>query len=104
MSQTPIPVVSLFCGPVGMDLGFRRVGFVPIVAVDDSQSAVDSYNWNHAGQVAIKADITELSATDIIELVKRTSPGIVPCGVIGGPPCQSFSFGNVTKKRLDPRA
>ena len=104
MPQTPIPVVSLFCGPGGMDLGFRRVGFVPILAIDDNQSAVDSYNWNHAGQVATKADITELSTAEFVELVKRSSPGVVPRGVIGGPPCQSFSFGNVTKKRRDPRA
>ncbi len=87
-----------------MDLGFRRSGFVPILAIDDNQSAVDTYNWNHSEQVAIKADIRELSVTGIVELVKRVSPGIAPRGVIGGPPCQSFSFGNVAKKRRDPRA
>jgi DNA (cytosine-5)-methyltransferase 1 len=66
MPQTSIPVVSLFCGPGGMDLRFRRLGFVPILAIDDNQSAVDSYNWNHAAKVAIKADITELSTAGFI--------------------------------------
>jgi DNA (cytosine-5)-methyltransferase 1 len=104
MPLAPIPVVSLFCGPGETDLGFRRSGFAPILAIDDNQSAADSYNWNHTGQVAIKVDITELSTAEFIELVKRAAPGVVPRGVIGGPPCQSFSFGNVRKKRRDPRA
>jgi len=87
-----------------MDLSFRRSGFVPILAIDDNKAAVDTYNWNHAEQVAVRADIRELSATGIVELLNRISPGLAPRGVIGGPPCQSFSVGNVAKKARDPRA
>jgi DNA (cytosine-5)-methyltransferase 1 len=99
----PIPVVSLFCGPGGMDLGFRHAGFVPILAIDNSQAAVDTYNWN-SPDIAVKEDISKISAARIIELVRKASPTIKPRGVIGGPPCQSFSVGNVRKKQRDPRA
>ncbi len=87
-----------------MDLGFRRAGFVPILAIDDSQAAVDTYNWNHTEKIAVKADIRALSAARVVELVKQASTGVAPRGVIGGPPCQSFSIGNVSKSHRDPRA
>lgn len=104
MPRKQIPVVSLFCGPGGMDLGFRRHGFIPIVALDDNQAAVETYNRNHRGKVASKADIRKITDSEIVKLVKQASTGISPRGVIGGPPCQSFSRGNVNKKRRDPRA
>jgi DNA (cytosine-5)-methyltransferase 1 len=102
VKKTSIPVVSLFCGPGGMDLGFRQQGFVPILAIDSSQAAVDTYNWN-SPDISFKEDISKISAARIIELVRTASPTIKPCGVIGGPPCQSFSTGNVNKRKRDPR-
>lgn len=101
--QAAIPVVSFFCGPGGMDLGFRQAGFIPILAIDNSQAAVDTYNWN-SPDISVKEDISKISAEKIVELVKAASPKIKPRGVIGGPPCQSFSIGNVNKKQRDPRA
>jgi DNA (cytosine-5)-methyltransferase 1 len=99
-----IPIVSLFCGSGGMDLGFRWGGFIPILAIDDNKAAIETYNWNDPRNISVKADIRELSNRQIVELVKRMSPGLAPRGLIGGPPCQSFSFGNVRKKKHDPRA
>src|SRR4029077_12642713 len=90
--------------PGGMDLGFRREGFIPILAIDDDKAAIETYNWNDPRNIALKANIRELSTRQIVELVKRVSPGLAPLGLIGGPPCQSFSFGNVRKKKHDPRA
>jgi DNA (cytosine-5)-methyltransferase 1 len=86
-----------------MDLGFRQQGFESVLAIDNNQAAVDTYNWN-TPDVAIKEDISKLSAEKIVQLVKEASPGVNPRGVIGGPPCQSFSIGNVRKKKSDPRA
>lgn len=104
MANQGIPIVSLFCGPGGMDLGFRREGFIPILAIDDNEAAIETYNWNDSRNIALKTDIRQLSARQIVELVKRASPGLAPRGVIGGLPCQSFSLGNVRKKKHDPRA
>src|SRR3989442_15505098 len=103
MPRTLIPVVSLFCGPGGMDLGFRQAGFVPLVAIDESQSAVDTYNWNDAKHVGRKEDIRTLSNASIVELIMKASPEVAPRGVIGGPPCQSFSSATATKNHPHPR-
>ena len=103
MSRQLIPVISLFSGPGGMDLGFRKQGFLPIVAIDVSQSAVETYNWNAKRRIAQQQDLSKLSDGDIVRLIRDAAQGIKPCGVIGGPPCQSFSLSNVHKKRNDPR-
>jgi DNA (cytosine-5)-methyltransferase 1 len=113
MSKIELPIVSLFCGPGGMDLGFRQEGFRPVLALDDSQAAVATYNFNDPRRVALKRDLSKLSGAELVALVKTASPGQPPAcashadrprGVIGGPPCQSFSMGNRQKKRRDPRA
>jgi len=103
VKDQPIPIISLFCGPGGMDLGFQQENFVPVLAIDDNQTAV-AYNWNSARNVAVKKDIRELKSHEIVNLVNQLIPSVQPRGVIGGPPCQSFSIGNVRKKKGDPRA
>lgn len=97
------PVVSLFCGPGGMDEGFRDQGFYPVLALDIDQSAVDTYNWNNDGFVARQADLLQLSDSEIVTLVKDLTRGVRPRGIIGGPPCQSFSVSNVHPKHNDLR-
>ena len=99
-----VPIVSLFCGPGGMDLGFRREGFTTIFAIDDNQAAVDTYNWNDSRNVALQTDIRVLSDRQIVNIVRKAAAGDSPRGIIGGPPCQSFSLGNVRQKKHDPRS
>lgn len=103
MPKQFIPIISLFSGAGGMDLGFRKQQFLPILAIDVSKLAVDTYNWNDKRKVAMQGDLWELTDDEIIALVRQASPDNIPRGVIGGPPCQSFSFGNVHYKRNDPR-
>lgn len=64
-----IPIVSLFCGSGGMDVGFRWEGFIPILAIDDNKAAIETYNWNDPRNIALKTDIRELSNRQIVELV-----------------------------------
>jgi DNA (cytosine-5)-methyltransferase 1 len=87
-----------------MDLGFEQQGFEPILAIDKDQAAVDTYNHNRKTKVALKGDLSLLSGSDIIALLEEHSPGVRPRGVIGGPPCQSFSVSNVHKVTRDPRS
>lgn len=96
----PVPIVSLFCGPGGLDLGFQRVGFETILALDRSEVAVETFNKN-LPPVAKAADLSEMSDKDVVALVAAT--GKIPIGVIGGPPCQGFSLANVRQRRIDPR-
>ncbi len=103
-TQSGIPIVSLFCGPGGMDLGFEQAGFDPVLALDSNWAAVKTYNANRSRKVARQCDLSELSGDQLVAIVREASPSRQPRGVIGGPPCQAFSLGNTRKKRLDPRA
>lgn len=90
-------LLSLFCGAGGMDLGFEQAGFQIGAAFDIRPDAVASYNRNRERAVARVADIREIAASDV------TSGMGVPFGIIGGPPCQSFSIANSAHDRSDPR-
>lgn len=76
-------VVSLFAGCGGLDLGFERAGFDVVWANEFDTSIHDTYRLNHPQ--------TELNISDI----RKLSPQDIPdCdGIIGGPPCQSWSLG-----------
>lgn len=96
-----MPIVSLFSGPGGLDLGFHAAGFRTILAADFSERAVETYNRNLPA-VAKQLDLATTPVENIVELVRAT--GNAPRGVVGGPPCQSFSQANVKKRKNDPRA
>jgi DNA (cytosine-5)-methyltransferase 1 len=98
--ELPVPIVSLFSGPGGLDLGFQRAGFETVLALDCSAVAVETFNKN-LPPVAETADLAEMSDEDVVALVAAT--GKRPAGVIGGPPCQGFSLANVRQRRVDPR-
>jgi DNA (cytosine-5)-methyltransferase 1 len=99
-SVAPVQIVSLFCGPGGLDLGFHQAGFETILALDRSAVAVETFNKN-LPPVAKEADLAEVSHQDVVTLVAAT--GKTPAGVIGGPPCEGFSLANVRQQRSDPR-
>lgn len=81
-------LVSLFCGAGGLDLGFEKAGFAVMAAVDLREPGIDSYNHNRKSGAGHVADVTALTPTKLDRLAKRR---LDPVGVIGGPPCQSFS-------------
>ncbi len=102
-----VPVLSLFCGAGGLDLGFEEAGFQPLLALDNASAAVESYNINRPGrgQPAKIFDLTDVRPEIIIDWWQELAgDGIGPVGIIGGPPCQAFSVANVHKSLHDPRA
>jgi DNA (cytosine-5)-methyltransferase 1 len=103
MRQAAIPIVSLFCGAGGLDLGFRDEGFTAVLALDSNQATVETYNANDAAARAVQCDIRRLAGEELLALLRTRAPGVRPRGLIGGPPCQSFSIGNVRKRRSDRR-
>jgi DNA (cytosine-5)-methyltransferase 1 len=103
MSPPPIFLLSLFCGCGGMDLGFRWAGFDSVLAIDISDAAIASYNWNRKKRVALCADLSSTTGDEIVRLLRDVAPDVRPRGVIGGPPCQSFSLSNVHGRDDDPR-
>lgn len=93
-------IVSLFCGCGGLDLGFEQVGFSTAYAADLRAPAVSSFNHNRSsGNIGRVADVRTLTTTSISESI----PNVRVDGFIGGPPCQSFSRGNRSKRADDPR-
>lgn len=96
-------LISLFCGPGGMDEGFHQAGFSTTLAYDIDLACVETFRFNHPYADARQADLSLLDVDDIIDSWKRKSPDTRPLGVIGGPPCQSFSISNVHQRDDDPR-
>jgi DNA (cytosine-5)-methyltransferase 1 len=81
-------VLSLFSGCGGLDLGFVQAGFHIKLAIDNWRAAVDTYRANEkllGGEIVNKS----LSLKE-----KEFSLDELPyCEVVlGGPPCQGFSF------------
>ena len=96
-------LISLFCGAGGLDSGFSKEGFNTLLALDHEQSAIDSFNANHAGKVARKVDLSRYQSKKFIDLIKEVAGEVRPIGLIGGPPCQGVSAGNSNSVPDDPR-
>jgi DNA (cytosine-5)-methyltransferase 1 len=97
------PVISLFSGCGGFDLGFAASGFPIELALDVDPIAVNSYNHNRKSTVCQVADLALTDPTAILEMYRRACDSASPCGVIGGSPCQTFSNGNVHFNGNDAR-
>ena len=77
----PMKIVSLFTGAGGLDLGFEKAGFRTIWANEYDKTIWATFEHNFP-----KAKLDKRSVVDI-------SPEEIPDadGIIGGPPCQSWS-------------
>jgi DNA (cytosine-5)-methyltransferase 1 len=99
-----LPVISLFCGCGGLDLGFRDAGFEPILAIDKNAIACATYEENHAGVRVLKQDLSMAPKGYVLERLAELPTMRNPIGVIGGPPCQAFSMSNRNGGSRDARA
>lgn len=97
------PVLSLFSGAGGLDLGFKRGGFKLGLAIDLEPAAVETYRWNQPDTHVVQLDIAQSSPDELVELWTSINGEVGPVGIIGGPPCQAFSTSNVHQKSRDPR-
>lgn len=75
-------VISLFSGCGGLDLGFERAGFEIPVANEFDKTIWATFKANHPATKLIEDDIRNIKEEDF--------PSDVD-GIIGGPPCQSWS-------------
>lgn len=94
-------LLSLFCGAGGLDLGFEKAGFLIGLGFDRNSDSVLSYNKNRPDRpVGHVGDVARLTLRDLDKAFGRR---FAPSGLIGGPPCQSFSQANVHQFDEDPR-
>lgn len=77
-------VISLFSGCGGLDLGFEMAGFDIPIANEYDKKIYETYKINHPKTELIEGDIRKLDST----MFKKV--GEID-GIIGGPPCQSWS-------------
>jgi DNA (cytosine-5)-methyltransferase 1 len=103
-NNSVLPVVSLFCGPGGFDLGFEQAGFAPVLAIDADSAACKTFKQNHARTLVLRRDLSSAPKGYVIERLCELPEDTIPIGVIGGPPCQAFSLSNGYKRNDDPRA
>lgn len=103
MSSNSIPILSFFSGAGGLDLGFRRAGFNTLLALDKDPAAIESLNANLDGKPGIVADLFDIGVSHIEKAIGSRHLKERPRGIIGGPPCQGFSNGNVVLTPRDPR-
>lgn len=87
-------VISLFAGAGGLDLGFEKAGFEIPYANEFDKTIWETYEKNHINTKLIKGDIRQIP-DDIFD-------GEID-GIIGGPPCQSWSEAGALKGIDDPR-
>lgn len=74
-------IVSFFAGAGGLDLGFRKAGFDVIWANEYDKSIWETYEKNHPNTILDKRSIVDIRSSDVPDCD----------GIIGGPPCQSWS-------------
>lgn len=98
-----VPILSLFCGPGGMDEGFRQGGYRTVIAVDIDRRAVETVQHNHPDSSCIVADVSRLSGRTLASIIDQRPAVDRPRGVIGGPPCQGFSSMNAERHAGDER-
>lgn len=95
-------ILSLFSGCGGLDLGFERAGFTVGLAYDIRSSAIASWNRNRPN-THCRGYVADLTAIHLKDMDDNYGEKFEPSGVIGGPPCQSFSRANHFRSDADPR-
>lgn len=85
-------IISLFSGAGGLDLGFQKAGFNISIANEFDKKIWKTFEKNHTTPL-IKGDIRniELSSFEYAD------------GIIGGPPCQSWSEAGALRGIEDDR-
>lgn len=86
-------IVSFFAGAGGLDLGFQKAGFNVIWANEYDKEIWETYEKNHPH--------TYLDRRSIVDIPSEEVPDCD--GIIGGPPCQSWSEAGALRGIEDKR-
>ena len=87
-------IISLFSGCGGLDLGFEKAGFNVVIANEFDKNIWETFKVNHPNTKLIEGDIRNIKEEDLPDKVD---------GIIGGPPCQSWSEAGSLKGIDDDR-
>lgn len=87
-------VATLFSGAGGLDLGFEKAGFAVVWANEFDKQIWQTFEMNHKTTFLEKRSIRELTVNDLPDDID---------GLIGGPPCQSWSLAGTMRGINDER-
>jgi len=87
-------LISLFSGAGGLDKGFHNAGFVTAVANEFDPHICPTFKYNFPKVHLIEGDIRNIDSSKFPKNID---------GIIGGPPCQSWSEGGAKRGIEDPR-
>lgn len=87
-------IISLFSGAGGLDQGFHDAGFMTVAANEFDPKICPTFKVNFPDVYLIEGDIRKISSDQFPDHVD---------GIIGGPPCQSWSEGGSLRGINDPR-
>ncbi|MFI3277331.1 MAG: DNA cytosine methyltransferase [Rikenellaceae bacterium] len=87
-------IISLFSGAGGLDIGFHKAGFITSTAIEYDKEICPTFRHNFPNVRLLETDIRNVNTDDL--------PNDI-CGIIGGPPCQSWSEAGSLKGVKDSR-
>jgi len=85
-------IISLFSGCGGLDLGFIQAGFKLVFANDNDKVVWETFEKNHSVPID-KRSLVDIKSTEVPKAD----------GIIGGPPCQSWSLAGEMRGATDER-
>lgn len=106
-ASAPLPTgrpvcMDLFAGAGGLAVGYRNAGWAVIGGNDIDTDAGATFRLNFPEAVFFEGPIAALSADTVLREC-GIEEGQLDC-LIGGPPCQSFSYNNHQRTEKDARA
>ncbi|MFA5246446.1 MAG: DNA cytosine methyltransferase [Candidatus Micrarchaeia archaeon] len=90
--EKKLNIISLFSGCGGLDLGFENAGFAVAYANDFDKTIKETFEKNHH---------VPLDCRSIVDVKSSEIPDAD--GIIGGPPCQSWSLAGAMRGEKDIR-
>lgn len=87
-------IISLFSGAGGLDMGFRKAGFRTVVANEFDSRICPTFRANFPDVKLFEGDIRDIPSESFPKDV---------AGIVGGPPCQSWSQAGSKKGIEDAR-
>ena len=89
-----LKILSLFSGAGGLDLGFKNAGFKISTSNEIDSDSFETYKYNFPETKHIGKSIIKLERDELDKYYD---------GIIGGPPCQSWSEAGSQRGINDPR-
>jgi DNA (cytosine-5)-methyltransferase 1 len=110
-SKKPLRLASLFSGAGGLDLGFERAlggkAFHVVWANEYDKTITPTFRKNFPKTTLVEGSIAAINEenlrADDLSLLPKDGPNGAIVGLLGGPPCQSWSEAGARRGSDDPR-